>query len=266
MSEPAQILDEAPLLVQESIEEIKEELVEKTISEKGTAKEFASYTTHQILDEVSDYGLKHVVGEETIEVGHELIDRAFGTDYASEYTEESKEEIASLKKELGAEMTLGVLPPPTAPVGAVARTGTAIGSAIVAQEVIAGASVANGTLANADSGSSQNYDFGKGDLALDKLIEAGKEPDRKELTRAGRALEKHGNRSDSVFPKPTGTPSQINEQGQVMLEIILNSPSAKVIKLPNGNMKIYNELGQGAYFSVDGKFIGFIEAQYEQKN
>jgi len=152
ISEPPQILEEAPLIVQESIEEVKEELVEENISEKATAKEFASYTTHRLLDEVSDYGLKHVVGEETIEAGHELIDRAFGTDYASEYTEESKEAIASLKEELGTDIALGVLPPPTTSVGAVARTGTAIGSAVVAQEVVAGASTTGGNLTKADAG------------------------------------------------------------------------------------------------------------------
>jgi len=136
ISEPAQILDEAPLIVQESIEEIKEELVEENISEKGTAKEFASYMTHQILDEVSDYGLKHVVGEETIEAGHELIDRAFGTDYASEYTEEFKEEIAHLSKRLGIDIAIAELPPPTAISGAITRTGAAVGSVVVAQEAM----------------------------------------------------------------------------------------------------------------------------------
>ena len=51
------------------------------------------------------------------------------------------------------------------------------------------------------------------DFSIDRLLEAGKQLDRGGLTKAGRALSKHGGRIDSVFPKPVGTPEQINDQG-----------------------------------------------------
>jgi len=63
--------------------------------------------------------------------------------------------------------------------------------------------------------------------ALKNLAEAGKTPDKGGLTKAGRALAKHGGRKGSVFPKPTGTPMQINQQGQEILENILNHPNKK---------------------------------------
>ena len=57
---------------------------------------------------------------------------------------------------------------------------------------------------------------------IEKLTEAGKAIDRGGLTKAGRALMKHGHREDSVFPKPFGNVVQINEHGQQVLESILN--------------------------------------------
>lgn len=262
--DPTQSLEEMPLVVQQSVEDAKEDFTKEPAKQKP--KKFVSYMGHQILDELSTYGLEHVVGEEAIDAGHEVIDRAFGTDYASDYTTEMKEQVASLKEDFGLTMATGELPPPTTSAGAVAKTGTAIGSALVAQEALSGASAAGGTLTNADPNPSQNTNCIAKDLSIDRLAEAGKEPDRGELTRAGRALAKHGSRPDSVFPQPTGTPSQINDQGQAFLERILKNPNKNVIKLPSGNIKIYNELGQGAHFTGDGKFIGFIEAQDEQKN
>jgi hypothetical protein len=97
--------------------------------------------------------------------------------------------------------------------GLTTRTTTGIGTAAIGE-----------ALTNTGSSLSSNFDFDRGDLPIDRLIEAGKEPDRKELTKAGRALAKHGNRPDSIFSKPTGTPAQINQQGQAILEQILNHP------------------------------------------
>lgn len=100
-------------------------------------------------------------------------------------------------------------------------------------------------------------------MSIEKLAEAGKVDDRGGLTRAGRRLQKHGGRSDSVFPKPSGNISQINAQGQQMLEDILNSPNNEVIELPNGSTKIYAQNGRGVHFDRKGNFIGFVEKQYE---
>jgi len=67
-------------------------------------------------------------------------------------------------------------------------------------------------------------------LSIKKLAEAGKVADKAGLTKAGRALAKHGGREGSVFPKPTGTPMQINQQGQEILEKILTHPDKKLLK------------------------------------
>jgi hypothetical protein len=66
-------------------------------------------------------------------------------------------------------------------------------------------------------------------FSVEQLANAGKVLDRGELTKAGRALAKHGGREGSVFSKPIGNPAQINQQGQAILEKILNDPK-KVIK------------------------------------
>jgi len=61
-------------------------------------------------------------------------------------------------------------------------------------------------------------------INIDRLVAAGKEMDRGGLTKAGRGLAKHSGRDGSIFPKPLGNPVQINEQGQKILEMILNHP------------------------------------------
>jgi RHS repeat-associated protein len=47
-----------------------------------------------------------------------------------------------------------------------------------------------------------------------------------QLTEAGRALQKHANRSGSAFSGTTGPPSAWNQQGEQVLEQILNDPGA----------------------------------------
>jgi len=97
-------------------------------------------------------------------------------------------------------------------------------------------------------------------MSIGKLAKAGQEMDRGGLTKAGRALAKHGGREGSVFPQPKGPSAAINKQGQEILESILNNPS-KII--PDGNIgfEIYLSDGKGAYFKKDGTFRGFVEWQ-----
>ncbi len=92
---------------------------------------------------------------------------------------------------------------------------------------------------------------------------AGKVLDRAGFTKSGRALMKHGYREGSVFPKPLGNPEQINRQGQVILEEILNDPNNKVYRMSDGSLKVYSSNGRGAAFKKDGSFNGFREQQYE---
>lgn len=83
--------------------------------------------------------------------------------------------------------------------------------------------------------------------------------DRNGLTKAGRALDKHGNRFGSVFPKAIGDTFQKNQQGQFHLDDILTHPQTKFIKNGNNGYEIYIPDGRGAYFRKDGSFRGFIE-------
>jgi hypothetical protein len=99
---------------------------------------------------------------------------------------------------------------------------------------------------------------------VEGLIEAGNAPDKGGLTAAGRALQKHGSREGSVFPKATGNSASINAQGESVLKGIVTHPD--VISTTRHHARFGDILeykipgGQGARFSSDGKtFIGFIE-------
>ena len=63
---------------------------------------------------------------------------------------------------------------------------------------------------------------------LDALSKAGQVMDRSGLTRAGRALDKHGNRPGSVFPLARGNAFGKNRQGQFHLDDILTDPKGFV--------------------------------------
>ena len=96
-----------------------------------------------------------------------------------------------------------------------------------------------------------------------KFPNAGKIHDRGGLTKAGRALTKHGGREGSVFPKPFGNPEQINKQGQEILEKILNNPDKKISYY---TLKQYGEIIDikvpevgGLRYNTKGEFIGFLE-------
>jgi len=91
------------------------------------------------------------------------------------------------------------------------------------------------------------------------LIKAGNAIDRAGFTRVGRGLMKHGYREGSLFPKPLGTPAQINQQGEAFLKEILHDPKRTILKNNRGGIEIYSQSSRGAYFREDGTFRGFIE-------
>jgi filamentous hemagglutinin len=101
-------------------------------------------------------------------------------------------------------------------------------------------------------------------ISVEKLSGAGQAIDPAdrggEMTTAGRALQKHGSRPGSAFPQATGNPSQMNEQGQGVLEEILNSPGATV-KEGNrfGGIDVVAPDGRGARFDANGGLRGFLE-------
>ena len=66
-----------------------------------------------------------------------------------------------------------------------------------------------------------------GGHSLDDLSRAAGAMDRNGLTRAGRALQKHGDRPGSVFPKSAGTAAERNAQGQAVVDDILADPRGR---------------------------------------
>jgi RHS repeat-associated protein len=97
--------------------------------------------------------------------------------------------------------------------------------------------------------------------SLDALSNAGKVPDRGGLTRAGRALDKHGgNRpGKSPFPQGKGNEFARNNQGQFHLDDILTHPNSKTIDYGAKGFEIYAPDGRGVHFRMDGSFRGFVE-------
>jgi hypothetical protein len=96
------------------------------------------------------------------------------------------------------------------------------------------------------------------------LMQAGSTLDRGGLTTAGRALQKHGGRLGSAFPKTSGTPAAINAQGETALRSIVENPNATRVIRHHARfgevLEVKIPSGAGARFSSDGsKFIGFIE-------
>lgn len=96
-----------------------------------------------------------------------------------------------------------------------------------------------------------------------KLSESGKALDRAGFTKAGRGLMKHGYREGSVYPKPVGNPHKVNEQGQKVLESILNHPERQIFQNNSKNLGEIVDICApgigGVRYSVSGEMIGFLE-------
>jgi len=91
-------------------------------------------------------------------------------------------------------------------------------------------------------------------------LKAGQQLDRNGLTKAGRALQKHGDRSGSVFPKSTGNAAARNQQGQDILEGILKSGNQTSKPNRFGGKDIFdNNTGRGVRFDSDRNMKGFLE-------
>ncbi|GEM_PF-3061900 len=88
---------------------------------------------------------------------------------------------------------------------------------------------------------------------------AGTREDVNGLTVAGRALEKHGGRSGSVFPRATGYVAAKNIQGQQILEGILRSNNQRIVHRFGGQDIFDNDTGRGVRFGVNGNMVGFLE-------
>ena len=81
-----------------------------------------------------------------------------------------------------------------------------------------------------------------------------------ELTKAGRAQQKHGDREGSAFDPAKGTPEDKNRQGQETVCCIVNSPTRTDEPNQRGGTDVRERPdGRGARFDRDGRFTGFIE-------
>jgi RHS repeat-associated protein len=97
---------------------------------------------------------------------------------------------------------------------------------------------------------------------VDAMARAAAAPDRGGLTRAGRALDKHGagKRSDaSPFPPPRGSVRDKNALGEYQVEDLLTDPDAVFQELGRGGIEVRVPDGRAMRYDADGRFAGFIE-------
>ncbi|MGY6517589.1 MAG: RHS repeat-associated core domain-containing protein [Lysobacteraceae bacterium] len=103
----------------------------------------------------------------------------------------------------------------------------------------------------------------RGARSLDDLSRAAGASDRGGLSAAGRALQKHGGRSGSVFPAARGNPAAINRQGQSIVDDILTTPGNTTVTRHHARFGNVTEIrapdGRGVRYGERGEFLGFLE-------
>lgn len=98
----------------------------------------------------------------------------------------------------------------------------------------------------------------RGGRSLDDLSQAAGAADRNGLTRAGRALQKHGDRPGSAFPDVSGH-GNLNATGQNIVDDILTTPGSAPNPNRFGGVDIIAPDGRGVRYDADGGFMGFLE-------
>ncbi len=148
--------------------------------------------------------------------------------------------------------------------------GVGAGGAVGIGKSVAEATAAKAEALAANAAKNLSSDIGKinagkfGQLELNSLSKTGANIDSAaksgNFTVAGRALQKHGSREGSAYPAAKGTPAQMNEQGQKILDEIVKAPGASV-KEGNrfGGFDVIAPDGRGARFDPQGNFRGFLE-------
>ena len=97
-------------------------------------------------------------------------------------------------------------------------------------------------------------------FTVDELALAGEQIDRSGLTKAGRALDKHGGREPTNFPKAYGNVMEKNQQGQQHLLDILTHPERRFFNDPvHRGFHYYAPDGRGVFYRYDGSFRGFVQ-------
>lgn len=118
---------------------------------------------------------------------------------------------------------------------------------------------------NQDAGSERPSEHGPRTLTDEergRLSDAGRQPDSADTsgrTKAGRAGQKHGSRPGSAFPPVKGTPQDHNEQGQRIVDGILNDPGSTVEVDERGRTTVTAPDGRGVRYNPDGSLQGFRE-------
>ena len=106
---------------------------------------------------------------------------------------------------------------------------------------------AGGVLSNADN-------------AFNRMLQAGQAADKNGLTKAGRALQKHGARAGSVFPPSTGNAAARNAQGQGVLDEILRAQTQTIKPNRFGGRDIFDAgTGRGVRYDGNSNMMGFLE-------
>ncbi|WP_176216307.1 hemagglutinin repeat-containing protein [Enterobacter cloacae] len=153
---------------------------------------------------------------------------------------------------------------------AIVPGGVGAGGALGIGKSVAEATAAKAEALAANAAKNLSSDIGKinagkfGQLELNSLSKTGANIDSAaksgNFTVAGRALQKHGSREGSAYPAAKGTPAQMNEQGQKILDEIVKAPGASV-KEGNrfGGFDVIAPDGRGARFDPQGNFRGFLE-------
>jgi len=99
--------------------------------------------------------------------------------------------------------------------------------------------------------------------SLDGLSAAAKVADRGGLTKAGRALAKHGGRPGSAFPAGRGSPADLNKAGQEIVDDILTDPgstfSARRHAMYGNVIEVRTPDGRGVRYGKGKEFMGFLE-------
>jgi RHS repeat-associated protein len=106
------------------------------------------------------------------------------------------------------------------------------------------------------------------DGSTNPLQRATQSPDKNGFTRAGRALQKHGNRSgspwQSYLPQGKLNPTNYNTQADDLIADILNNPDTT---MRTRSTRYYGEVqeffapdGRGLRYNIDGNFLGFLDS------
>jgi RHS repeat-associated protein len=99
--------------------------------------------------------------------------------------------------------------------------------------------------------------------SLDALSAAAGAADRGGLTKAGRALAKHGGRAGSAFAHPGGSAASLNATAQNIVDDILTNPGSTFTARHHGRfgniVDVVDPSGRGIRYNAKGEFVHFLE-------